>query len=124
MSTTTPTATTVTPAEILVSERDVLTRWPALSKAGLKGARQTGKIARVRGKRGSAWYRASAIETFISKELEQPCRAHAHDHYSNSAVNGSPTTQDHLISTVSGLSPELEEHAALASARRISKKQS
>jgi hypothetical protein len=59
--------------ETLISESDVLTRWPALSRSRLLAARESGTISWVRGKRGSAWYRSIAIENFISKELEQPC---------------------------------------------------
>jgi hypothetical protein len=106
-------------SDTLVSEADVLTRWPALSRAALLAARKSQRIGWVRGKRGSAWYRPSAVEIYISQELEQPCRAHAHDHYLNSVDSGSPTTQDRPSSTVSGLSPALEEHAARACAQKI-----
>ena len=58
-------------ADSLISEPDVLARWPALSKSRLRIARHTGIIAWVKGKRGSAWYRPPAIEIFIAKELEQ-----------------------------------------------------
>jgi hypothetical protein len=68
----------------LMSEVDVLQRWPALSKSGLRAARHGGRIAWVKGKRGSAWYRPSAIETFITEELEQPCHDLAKKLSSNS----------------------------------------
>jgi hypothetical protein len=110
--------------EPLIAEADALTKWPALSKSGLRAARHTGRIAWVRGKRGSAWYRLSAIETFIQQELEQPCRARAYDHSLRSLTNGSPMTQDRHSSIDSGLSLELEELVAQASAQRILKKQS
>jgi hypothetical protein len=111
-------------SEPLISETEALARWPALSKSGLRSARHAGRIAWVRGKRGSAWYRPSAIETFIQQELEQPCRARAHDHSLLSQTNGSPTTQDRHSSIASGLSQELEERVAQASAQRILRKQS
>jgi hypothetical protein len=106
----------------LLAEQAVLTRWPALSKATLINARKSGKIAWVRGKRGSAWYRASAIEDFIKKELEQPCHEQGPDRYSNSAANGSPKNLDAPATIVSGMSPDMEkmeELVALASAQRI-----
>jgi hypothetical protein len=109
-------------AETLLSEDDVLAQWPALSKCGLRAARQAHKIGWVRGKRGSAWYRPSAIETFISEELEQPCRAHAQEPSLNSAANGLPKNLGVLASTVSGMTLEMEERAAQASALRILKK--
>jgi hypothetical protein len=107
------------PIDPLMAEADVLMRWPALSQTRLRVARHRGHIAWVKGKRGSAWYRPSAIETFITKELEQPCRADAHAPSLNLAANGSPATRDHPSSTVFGLSRELEEHAAQACARKI-----
>jgi hypothetical protein len=103
----------------LLSEPDVLSRWPALSKCGLRAARKTGRISWVRGKRGSAFYREEAIEQFIQKELEKPCRDHARDLYLNSAANGSPGSPAHPSTTDFGLSQELEEHAAQACARKI-----
>jgi hypothetical protein len=109
----------LTTVEPLIAEADVLKQWPVLSRALLLAARKQGRIAWVRGKRGSPFYRPSAIEEFIHKELEQPCRAHAHDHSLNSAANGSPTTQHPDSSIVSGLSPVLEEHAARAYAQKI-----
>ena len=86
--------------EILLSEPDVLTRWPALAKSTLLAARKTGTIAWVRGKRGSAWYRPSAIETFITKELEQPCLGLEQTLSSSSESNGSPRIRTPKISTV------------------------
>jgi hypothetical protein len=107
----------------LISEPDVLQRWPALSKSRLRIARHTGLITWVRGKRSSAWYRPSAIETFISKELEQPCRAQETGPYLSSEVNGSPMNEGRKSSTDSGLSPELEELVAQRLVRKIFKKE-
>jgi hypothetical protein len=107
----------------LVSEAAVLTEWPVLSKATLTRARKSGRIAWIRGKRGSAWYRPSAIEEFIKKELEQPCRAHAPDHSLNSKGNGllkNPASPDSIDS---GVTPALAERVAQASAHRILKPQ-
>ena len=109
--------------DILISEPDVLKRWPALSKAGLLAARKTGTIAWVRGKRGSAWYRPSAIETFITKELEQPCLDRGLAPSSRSATNGLPTSKDPKNYTASGLSQELEELVAQVSVQKIFEKQ-
>jgi hypothetical protein len=106
-------------SEMLISEADALKRWPPLSKSRLLAARKCGRIAWVRGKRGSAWYRPSAIETFITMELEQPCRGRAQEISLNSAANGSPKNQVPHSSIVSGLSPALEEHAARACAQKI-----
>ena len=98
--------------ELLIPEIEVLARWPALSKCGLRAARQARRIAWIRGKRGSAWYRLSEIEIFITKELEQPCRVARRDPNLNLPVNGSPKNQDAPATTVSGLTQELAEHAA------------
>jgi len=97
---------------VLISENDVLARWPALSKSALLAARKSGRIGWVRGKRGSAWYREEAIEAFITKELEQPCHDQEHDRFSNLADNGSPRTPVRPSYTASGLSQALEEHVA------------
>jgi hypothetical protein len=110
-------------SEELLSEATVLSRWPALSKSLLRIARQQGRISWVKGKRGSAWYRPPSVETFITKELEQPCLDHAPDRSLSSAGNGSLTTQDRRSSIDSGLNSELEERVALASAQRILAKQ-
>jgi hypothetical protein len=107
----------------LMSEAAVLKCWPALSKARLRVARGVGQIAWVKGKRGSAWYRPTAIETFITKELEQPCRVPEQSHSSSSAINGSPESQDRKNSIVSGLSQELAERVAKASLQKIFAKQ-
>ncbi len=80
-------------------------------------------IAWVRGKRSSAWYRPSAIEQFITQELEQPCRAHVHETSLNFVDNGSQKNQVVPAYTVSGMTQEMEEHAARASAQRILKPQ-
>jgi hypothetical protein len=90
-----------------------------ISKLGLRAARHAGQIAWVRGKRGSAWYRPSAIEQFISKELEKPCHDRGPARSSKSVTSGSPMIPDHHSYTDSGLSPELEEHAARALAQQI-----
>ena len=103
----------------LLSEPDVLARWPALSKCGLRAARQAGRISWVKGKRGSAWYREETIESYIAKELEQPCHDLARDHSLNLAANGLPKIPAPHFSTDSGLSQALEEHAARACARKI-----
>jgi hypothetical protein len=97
----------------LISETEVLVRWPALSKAGLKAARENGKISWVRGKRGSAWYRPSAIEHFINQELEQPCRDHARAPSLNLPGNGLPTIPVASGSIASGVTRAMEEHVAL-----------
>ena len=107
--------------EALISETDVLTRWPALSRSALLAARKAGSIAWVRGKRGSAWYRPAAVETFITKELEQPCRDHAREISLNSAANGSPKNPEGPGGTDSGMTPAMEEHVALACAQTILK---
>lgn len=104
----------------LLSESEVLARWPALSKSGLRAARKAGRISWIKGKRGSAWYREEAIETFIHEELEL-CRARAHEKNTFAAINGSRRNQAALVGTVSGLTKEQEELAAHLSAQRILK---
>jgi len=108
--------------EELLAEADVLDRWPALSKSSLRTARQQGRISWVKGKRGSAWYRASAVEKFIEKRLEQPCHDQDQSPSSKSEGTGlreSRTDQDFIIT---GMTQELEERAARSLARTISKK--
>jgi hypothetical protein len=109
----------MTEIEALLSEADVLKRWPALSKSKLLAARKDKRIGWVRGKRGAAWYRPSAIEIFITQELEQPCRDHAHETFLNSAANGSPRNPADPATTASGMTQELAERAGQASAKRI-----
>lgn len=113
-----------TTPEQLLSEPDVLRRWPALSRAMLRSARQTGRIGWVRGKRGSPWYRPSAIETFINKELEHQCRVQEPDPYSSSGTNGLPQNRAQKNSTDSGLSQEQEELVAQRLVQKIFNKQS
>ena len=115
----TPTDPDALLADPLLSERTVLERWPALSKCGLRAARQTGRIAWVRGKRGSAWYRPSAIEIFIINEMEQPCLAPAPGRSSRSAINGSLRNLVVPVTTATGKTQPQAEQDALASAQRI-----
>jgi hypothetical protein len=110
--------------ESLISEVAVLARWPALSKSTLRAARKAGRISWVKGKRSSAWYRASAVEKFIEKRLEQPCHDQDQSPYLSSVANGSLTTQGPKNFIGSGLPSDLEELVARASAQRILKKQS
>jgi len=109
------------PNDALISEADVLTRWPALSKSKLLAARKAGRIAWVRGKRGAAWYRATSIEHFITMELEQPCRDRENMPSLNSAANGSPKNPAAVASIASGMTPAMAARAAQASAQRILK---
>lgn len=53
-----------------ISEKDARERWGCLSASGLRAARRAGTIAWVRGPRGSAWYRPSAVRAFITTHLE------------------------------------------------------
>ena len=110
-------------SDALMSEPDVLTRWPALSKSGLRAARHDGRIRWVRGKRGSAWYRATAIETFISQELEQPCLDPDPGSSYPLESTGSPKNPAALDSIITGTTNELAERAGLASAQRILNRQ-
>jgi hypothetical protein len=105
----------------LISEAAVLKRWPLLSKHQLRAARKAGRISWIKGKRGSAWYRAIFVENFIAQELE--CLAQESDPYLKSAASGSLKNPDDLVSTVSGMIPEMEELASQASAQRILKSQ-
>jgi hypothetical protein len=107
-----------------IREQAAVQNWPLLSPAGLHAARLAGKIAWIRGKRGSIWYRPSAIRAYIAEHLETPCRAHAPARSSNSPANGSPPSPAPATSTASGMTPELEEHVARACAQRILKPQS
>lgn len=106
-----------------LSEPQVLARWPLLSRDRLRAARTAFQISWVRGKRGSAWYRATAVEQFIAKELERPCRDHAHAPSLNSEDNGSPENLAVPDIIASGMTPEMVEHIAQASAQRILRKQ-
>lgn len=107
----------------LMPEKAVLNQWPCLSLEGLRAARAAGKIAWVKGKRGSAWYRPEAIRNYIREYLEKPCRAPELEPSSNSAAIGSPPSQGENVYTLSGLTPEMVEHAGRASAQRIFGKQ-
>jgi len=102
-----------------IPEAEVLARWPVLAASALRIARHQGKIAWIRGKRGTAWYRAEAVQSYISTYMEQPCRALERHPSSNLEDNGSRTSRAAPISTDIGLSRDLEEHVAKAFARKI-----
>src|SRR6185437_7022522 len=112
------------PEDTLISEREVLRRWPVLSLDDLRGARKSGRITWVAGKRGSAWYRPSAIQAYISEFKEHRCLARERMPCSSLATNGSAEFPEARHSTVSGLTQEMEERVAQASAQRILKKRS
>jgi hypothetical protein len=101
-----------------IREREVLLRWQFISPAMLRTARDNGQIAWIRGKWNSRLYRTEAVEAFIAS-LECPVREQGHS--LKSQGNGSPKTHPAPTSTDSGLSPELVERAAQASAQRILK---
>lgn len=102
-----------------LTEAEVLEIWGFLSAAMLRTARDTGQIAWIRGKWGSRLYRPEAVEAYIMR-LECPVREQTP--YLRLPANGSHATQEVQTSTDSGLSLELVERAAQASALRISKK--
>ena len=104
-----------------IPEAQVLARWPVLSAAGLRRARLEGKIGWVRGKRGSAWFRPTAVQAYIHDFLENEpsCHVSERPHSLNSAASGSRAAQIRPASTDIGLSPEAIEQAALAFARKI-----
>lgn len=101
----------------LLSEKQVLDKYPVLSAHVLKKARKDETIAWARGKWKSPWYRVSAVETFI-RSLEK-CPALAPAPSSNSPDNGSRKTQGRPISIDFGQNQELVEHAARHLAQRI-----
>lgn len=105
--------------DALMPESAVLNNYPVLSLSRLRRARAEGEIAWVKGKRGSAWYRPSAIETFITEHMETPCHDNPKRPSLNSADNGSPKNRERRLSVVTGLSPDQVEHAALACAQKI-----
>jgi len=102
-----------------VPERSVLDRWQLLSSGGLLAARRAGKIAWIKGKRGSVWYRPSAVRDYIAAYLENPCHDRAQDHCSSSTDNGSLPSMEAGTSTGSGLTPELQEHVERVLAQSI-----
>lgn len=105
----------------LISELEVLRRWPALSKSTLRAARKAGRISWIKGKRGSAWYRVTAIKSFINAEMEIPCRDRVHDQNTLAAINGSQKSRGAPAGTGFGLTKEQEELAAHLCAQRILK---
>jgi hypothetical protein len=106
------------PADRLISEAEVLVWRPILAAGLLLAARKAGNITWTRGKRNSAWYRLADVDAYI-KQRESQCRAHAQTRYSNSADNGSAESPAGKDSGVTGMTPELAEAVALASARKI-----
>src|SRR5262245_43871430 len=106
----------------LIDEQAVLDRWPALSRSKLRAARKSKRVGWVCGKRGYAWYRPSAIEEFIRKELEKPCLAQEPTPSSSLEGNGLPTNTEQKSSTDSGLSQEQEELVAQRLVQKIFRK--
>src|SRR5258706_1829970 len=107
------------PDELLPESR-ILELRPLLALGTLRGARKTEKIRWSRGKRGTAWYRLVDVDAFIAEFLERtPCRDQGHDPSLNSEGSGSQSNQAPETSTVSGMTPALEEHAARALALQI-----
>lgn len=101
----------------LLSEADVLALWPCLSRDSLLAARKARRIAWVRGKRRAPWYRPAAVRAFIDS-LEQ-CPVPDETRCSSLAGNGSPASREEPASTASGLTEELIDLAARASAQTI-----
>jgi hypothetical protein len=106
-------------ADELISENEVLRLRQSLAKAHLRDARKLGIIRWTKGKRGSAWYRLTDVDAFIQNYREFQCRNLASVRSLSWETNGSQTIPTAECSTVSGLSPELVEHVAQASARLI-----
>src|SRR5580692_5841965 len=102
-----------------ISEKDVLDRWPLLSLEDLRAARKHGRIAWISGKRGSAWYRPSAVQIYITEFKERRCHVREKTPSSSLANNGSAQFLEAPRSTASGMTRELEERVAQASAQRI-----
>jgi hypothetical protein len=103
----------------LLSEAQVLDRWPMLSAGVLQRARREKAVTWHKGKRKSAWYRVSDVEAFIERKLKHECRAPENPLCSNSPDNGSPPIPGAPSSIDSGLTPALEEHVAEALAHQI-----
>jgi hypothetical protein len=108
------------PKDRLIPEAEVLSHRPMLAVGLLLAARKAGTITWTKGKRNSAWYRLSDVDAYI-KQRESRCRAPEQTRYSNSADNGSDASRAGKGSGVTGMTPELVEAAALASAQRILK---
>lgn len=103
----------------LLPEGRILELRPLLSPGILLAARKTEKIRWSRGKRATAWYRLLDVDAFIAKYREQPCRDHEHDPSLSLEGSGSQSSPAPEISTVSGMTPALEEHVAKALALQI-----
>src|SRR5665213_4486994 len=99
----------------LISEKDVLFYRPALSKGRLLAARKAGIIVWTSGKRHSAWYRLAGVDAYLKSHLEQPCRAQEEKPSLHLVDSGSLKNLSVPASTVSGMTPELEELVALRS---------
>jgi hypothetical protein len=117
------TSAVIDTAKVLLPEAQVLKQWPCLSTTGLRAARKSGKIRWYKGKRSSAWYLPEDIWTFIANNMEASWQGHVQNRCSNLQGNGSPTSMEPETFIDSGMTLELEEHAARASARRILKSQ-
>lgn len=101
----------------LLSEEKILELRPLLSSGRLREARNAKKITWSKGKRQHPWYRLADVDAYIRKFMEQPCLVEESDPSSSSEANGSHPEQQ--TSTVSGMTPELEERVAKTSAQQI-----
>ena len=92
-----------------IPEKEVLKRWPLLSTAELRTARYNKKIAWLRGKQSTIWYRPNAVVEYLSAKETKA-----------SASEMAPEAQrrgEHRVAPT--LSPELEAHVAHYFAEKI-----
>jgi hypothetical protein len=105
----------------LLPEAAILERYPVIGAHNLRQARKDGTVAWTPGRWKSPWYRCSHIEAFIQTlAIEKTCPAPDRILSLNCKANGSPISREPPSSTDAGLIQELADHAARASAQRIS----
>lgn len=104
--------------DTLIAEDQVLRYRPALAKSLLLAARKAKKITFTTGARGTVWYRLPDVDAFL-KTRETQCLGHAPDPSLKLTDTGSRKSQAGTGSTISGMTRELAEHVAEASAQEI-----
>lgn len=99
-----------------LQEKEVLATWKFISAAMLRAARENGQIAWIRGKWGSRHYYSEDVESYIAR-IKYP--AHAQSPSLKPQGRWIANESGNQTSSISGLSPELVDQAALLSAQAI-----
>lgn len=107
----------------LISEAEVLVFRPALCVSLLRAARKLKLIAYTRGRRQSVWYTLADVDAYLETR-KNICHVHGPDPSLNSGGIGSQKNPAAPASTITGMTPELEELAGRAAAREILGKRS